>query len=78
MEEEDDLSRIPRDLVDDSLNGMRCGRHDDAHFVGDELRELRQLIEPTFCPTVVDHDALALIVTKRTQPLPERRYAAAA
>jgi uncharacterized protein len=24
MENEDDLSRIPRELVDDSLNGMRC------------------------------------------------------
>ena len=35
MEEEDDLSRIPRDLVDDSLNGMRCHGDRCAALVGE-------------------------------------------
>src|SRR5499426_2059933 len=35
MESEDDLSRIPRELVDDSLNGMRCHGDRCAALVGE-------------------------------------------
>jgi len=35
MENEDDLSRIPRELVDDSLNGMRCHGDRCAALVGE-------------------------------------------
>jgi uncharacterized protein len=35
MESEDDLSRIPSELVDDSLNGMRCHEDRCAALVGE-------------------------------------------
>ena len=35
MENEDHLSRIPSDLVDDSLNGMRCHGDRCAALVGE-------------------------------------------
>ena len=35
MENEDDLSRIPRELVDDSLNGMRCHGDRCAALMGE-------------------------------------------
>jgi uncharacterized protein len=75
MEDEDDLSRIPRNLVDDSLNGMRCHGDRCAALVGEVGGKTGCVIygqRPDVCRACEPGDAAYQIARDRCG-LPRRR-----
>src|SRR5690242_10088315 len=64
MENEDDLSRIPSELVDDTLNGMRCHGERCAALVGEVGVKTRCVIygqRPDVCRACEPGDAACRI-----------------